>query len=258
MTVKNEGKTKQPSEYKKGDTLYGIVIEKVYFSNNDLGFLIIKGRDDKDIHVFGRSTAKISHLLAETKFLISDFKLNDMEKEIFNYQRVIAINTFLLGDEEASRNILNELLNKLYQRKIIKKKVWYIGVFLTIMILAIVLSVQSYFLENYKLYFKIAALGAIGGFISLNLKLDKVEFQISEGTISYVVVSIYKVIFSMLTSIVCYFLIQSNLIFGALNSFNSNNYFFIYSISALAGFSESLLPNIFNHLEKTYKNNTKE
>lgn len=253
MEPNKKRKIEKLSEYKKGMKIAGVTIEKIYFSNNELEFIIIKGKEDGEIHVFGGNTSKIDHLLAETKFFLSNFKLNEKDKEMFNYQRVIAINACLVGEIETSKEILEKLLKKLFERKVVSKKIWYIGVFFLMMVTMIVLSIQPFLFTNYKLYFKIATFGAVGGFISLNLKLNKVEFQLSEGTVSYVVVSLYKAVFSMLTSVVCYFLIESNLIFGALNSSNANNYFFIYSISALAGFSESLLPNIFNHIEKTYQ-----
>ena len=88
--------------------------------------------------------------------------------------------------------------------------------------------------------------GAFGGFISLNTRLEKIEFRLYEGTLSYILVSIFKLSFSCVSSIIVYFLIESDLI---LSTFK-NSPGIIYIAATLAGFSESLLPNIFSGLEK--------
>ena len=207
--------------------------------------------------VFGGAPIEIEHLLAECKYLTSSLKFSSRSSiEIFDYQRAVAINSYLLGEIDTSKKILLSLLNKLHERKILTKKLWYIGIFLIVTIFMIFLSI---YLEHFKYvsFLKIATFGSIGGFISLNLKLQKVKFEVSESTLSYIFVSIYKVVFCMLTSIISYFLIKSDLILGVVQA-NSNSDFFIYAIATLAGFSESLLPNIFKSIESsTYDNDNK-
>ena len=201
------------------------------------------------IHAFGVDLSLIEDLLAECKYLTETLIITKKEREMFDYQRAIAINSFLLGQEKNSRKILDELKEKLQKRKILIKKLWYIGIFLVI---TIAMIVGSLILEQWKSckYTRIATFGAIGGFISLNIRLKEIKFEISDSTLSYIIVSLYKVIFSMLASIIVYFLIESDIILGILKEETTNQMYFLYVVSTMAGFSESLLPNIFKGIEE--------
>lgn len=245
----NELNKKKPSHLRANSKIDGRVIKKVYFSNDDKNYIIFKAEEDEDITFLGsEQPTMIEHLLAECKFLISSSNLDKESKEMFDYQIAVAINCFMLGEIENSKKILELIVEKLHNKMILKKKLWYIGVFLFVTLFMICFSMSF---DNFKYikYFKIATFGAIGGFISLNIKLEEIKFEISESKASYIIVSIYKVMFSMLTSIVSYFLIESELVLGVIKSNSSNSLYFIYAIATLAGFSESLLPNIFKSIE---------
>ena len=239
-------------EYKRGMNIYGVKIKKIYFANKEKEFIILKGEEDNNIHVFGGDLSEIEYLLAECKYMTESLTARDKELEMFDYQRAIAINTFLLGQKENSKKILIELREKLQQRKILFKKLWYIGIFLSVTVIMILGSV---FIKEwiYAKFIRIATFGAIGGFISLNIRLNEIKFEISDSTISYIFVSLYKVIFSMLASIIVFFLIESDFILGIIKTESSNQLYFLYVISTLAGFSESLLPNIFKGIEDKVK-----
>lgn len=244
----NQKKRRSILEYKKGMSIYGVKIKKIYFANKEKEFIILKGEEDNNIHVFGGDLSEIEDLLAECKYMTESLAITEKECEMFDYQRAIAINTFLLGKKENSKKILIELNEKLQQRKILFKKLWYIGIFLSVTVIMIICSL---FIKEwiYTKFIRIATFGAIGGFISLNIRLNEIKFEISDSTISYIVVSLYKVIFSMLASIIVFFLIESDLILGIIKTKSSNQLYFLYVISTLAGFSESLLPNIFKGIE---------
>lgn len=233
-------------QYKVGDTIYGLKIQKIYFANQQKEFIIL--RADNNIQVYGGDLSEIEDLIAECRYLIESLKISGKAREVFDYQRAIAMNTFLLGKKENGRNILMNLKEKLEKRKILCKKLWYIGIFLSV---TIIMILGTLFIKNWEYIklFKIATFGSIGGFISLNMRLEEMKFEISESTLSYILVSLYKVIFSMLASIVVYFLIESDLIFGIIKSESSNQLYFLYVIATISGFSESLLPNIFKEIE---------
>jgi hypothetical protein len=240
--------------------VYGYTVKKLYFAeDNETSRFIIFKDENNEIRVFGGNLKKIEYLLAECKYLSE--KVNGSPRELFDYQRAIAMNCCFHGEVESSIRILKALLVKLHQRQVIAKKLWYIGVFFLVTVLMIITSISLNQFPYIK-YVKVATFGAIGGFISLNLKLQKIKFKISESTISYIIISIYKVAFSMLTSIVCYFLIESELLLGIIKNTTSQNNYFIYAIATLAGFSESLLPNIFKNMEngtgKDNNNKSKE
>ena len=75
--------------------------------------------------------------------------------------------------------------------------------------------------------------------------LDKVNFCISEGTLSYIVVSVYKMVFACISGIIFYLLIQSDIILSAVKHSDG----VAYIVATIAGFSERLLPNIFAKIE---------
>lgn len=255
---KDDKINKKMPRYREGQTIHNYIIEKIYFANYDKNFIIIKAKDNNEIMVFGATPKKIVHLLSECNYLTKNFVRSKKKKEMFEYQRAIAINTYLIGEEEKSKEILKELLSKLQEKIVIKKKLWYIGIYLSIIIFMICLSIfGNYieFLEQYIKYIKIATFGTFGGFIALNVKLNEIKFDISESSMSYVMISLYKLVFAMISSIISYFFIESELILSVIKNNNSNNLYLIYTIATLAGFSESLLPNMFKNIEKDTNNN---
>ena len=245
------------TDFKEGDKISSFILEKIYFANNEKNFIIAKVQNDSEIKVFGETPTKIVHLLSECNYLTKNFIKYKRSKQMFEYQRAIAINTYLVGEEEKSIEILNKLLEKIREKIVIKKKLCYIGVYLVIVVLMIFLSIkgdQFLNLNQYEKYVKIATCGSFGGFIALNIKLKDIKFDISESTISYILISIYKLVFAMISSIISYFFIESELILSVIKNNIPNSIYLIYTIATLAGFSESLLPNIFKNLE----NNTVE
>lgn len=257
MDSENEvGKTNKIEhmyQYKVGQHIQGDIIKKIYFYNDELKYIIIKNQAD-EIRVFGGTQIKsISSLLAECNHLL-EFARGERMKETINYEKALAINEALLGHVEESEKILNGTIEKIKKSEIVRKKLFYIGIYLAVtaimVLLTVILSNSNVLGEKTLHFFKIAMFGSLGGFISLNIRLKKVEFEIAEKTFSYVLVSIYKLAFAMVSSIISYFLIESELIFSALK-YGSTNYLYLeYIVATVAGFSESLLPNIFSNFEK--------
>lgn len=249
-TNKKSVQTKKISNYREGDKYKNKIIKRLYFSNSEKKFMIFKTEDDI-VRACGANFEHITHQLAESKYLTEQVK-DKKAKEWYDYQRATAMNTYLIGQQEKSKDILRDLIYKLQQRQIVQKKIWYIGIFLGITIIMFLVSIIfSSFGMNfyYTKYIKIATFGAIGGFISLNIKLSDMKFEVSESTWSYIIVSIYKVVFSMLTAIISYFLIESDIILSVLKNDSTDNMYLVYTVATLAGFSESLLPNIFKSIE---------
>lgn len=254
-----EKKRKEISDYYEGDTYKKWTIRKIYFRNVEKKYMIIK-TDDNIVRVCGPSPTNIAALLGECLMLSEGIAVK--KREWCNYQRALAINTYLLGEQEDSEQILLELINKLKQREIVKKRLIYIGVYLSLVMVVLLSSICLTICWNtfpYINYLKMATFGAIGGFISLNLRLNDLKFEVSESTGSYIMVSIYKMVFSMLAGLVSYFLIKSDLMLSAIKVNGEMNKYLTYTIAILSGFSESLLPNIFKTLEnETHEKKTED
>ena len=118
-------KVKKMTDYKIGGYIYDHKIKKIYFANNEKNFIILKLEDNDEVIVFGETPKEIVHLLAECNYLTKNFVKNKKRKEMFEYQRAVAINTYLIGEEEKSKEILHKLLNKL-QEKIVLSKSYHI------------------------------------------------------------------------------------------------------------------------------------
>lgn len=241
-------------EYRPGDTIQGDTIEKVYFANDDKKYIIIKNTQ-REIKFYGMELPQnIAPLLAQCGSLIEFVDASEKLRNRVDYEKALAINEALLGNVEKSEIILFETINKIKQSEIVKKKVVYVGTYLAItvamVLLTLILPVFDFEDKSYLHFVKIAMFGSLGGFISLNFRLEEIEFEIFENTKNYFLVSIYKLAFAMVSSIISYFLIESDLILSVFKN-GSENYIYVeYMVAALAGFSERLLPNIFSSFEK--------
>ena len=209
---------------------------------------IIYQNESEEVAYYGEMhVSEITPYLGECNFL-RDMAHGKRIKKWVDYQKASALNEFFLGKSDKSIEILSKCMEVVKQKEISRKKMVYIGVYLgiTIFLLLVWLIMKIKFPEIvYIKYVSIALFGALGGFISLNYRLDKVNFCISEGTLSYIVVSVYKMVFACISGIIFYLLIQSDIILSAVKHSDG----VAYIVATIAGFSERLLPNIFAKIE---------
>lgn len=233
---------------KVGDIFKGHIVKKKFYYDNEKGFFIFGNEKDEVIFFSQKQVTEISQLLGRCN-LMRDMVHSRKMKSWIDAQKASALNEFFCEHKEKSEEILKECIEMAEKRELARKKMIYIGTYLgvtMIFLLLILLSNRFNINKTTIKYLYICMFGAFGGFISLNTRLEKIEFRLYEGTLSYILVSIFKLAFSCLSSIVVYFLIESDLILSAFK----NSPGIIYIAAALAGFSESLLPNIFSGLEK--------
>lgn len=239
----------------EGDSIKGSIVKKKYFYDNRLGFIIFKNEKDDVAFFASKQITNISSLLGQCN-LMKELTHSEKFKEWIDRQKAWALNEFFLNNEEKSKEILVECIETAKHKEKARKKIIYIGMYLAVVALLIIILaiVQSFCPEwIYIKYLNIMIFGAFGGFISLNTRLEKVEFNLYERTWSYILVSIYKIIFACISSIITYFLIESDMVLSALKDSQG----IIYIAAALSGFSESLLPNIFSGIEKDIVENKK-
>lgn len=245
--VNEEKKKKRISNLVEGTTINGQIIKEVYFYDDERNYIIFKN-DKGEVRYFGSApVSEINSYLGECNFLREMSHGNRIKKWV-DYQKASALNEFFLGKNDDSIEILNKCMEVIRQKEIARKKLIYIGAYLgiTILLLIIWMIIKMKCPEfEYLEYVSIALFGAFGGFISLNYRLEKVDFCISEGTVSYIMVSIYKMAFACISGIVFYLLIQSDIILSAVKESTGVT----YVVATVAGFSERLLPNIFAKIE---------
>lgn len=248
-------KVKQIPQYKVGDKIYEDEIAKKYFFDSSKEYIIFQNTLGEIKH-YGKEhiPQATAFLLAQCNSLMGLVRNRKMCERV-NYDKAFAINEALLGNVESSEKILKESIERIKQSEVVWKKICYIGIYLLSVVLMLLLMLilpyaQPELYEKYQQYLKIATFGSLGGFISLNIRLKKVEFEISETTWSYVVVSVYKMVFAIVSSLISYFLVEAELVFTAFKDVSANYIYLEYTVAALAGFSESLLPNIFSGFAK--------
>lgn len=234
---------------KVGNNFKGRIVEKVFYYDNEKRFIIFKAKNEGVTFFAQKQVTEISQLLGRCNLMRDEMVHGQKMKSWIDAQKAAALNEFFCDNKEKSEEILKECIEMAEKRELARKKMIYIGTYLgvTVLFLILALLLKCYNIDNPIIkYVYICMFGAFGGFISLNTRLEKVEFRLYEGTISYILVSIFKLSFSCVSGIIVYLLIESDLILSAFK----NSEGIIYIAATLAGFSESLLPNIFSGLEK--------
>lgn len=161
------------------------------------------------------------------------------------------------GNLEQSEDQLENLkleIDSQYKNQF-RNRLRYLGTVLTFVIGCIVLSVLTYncnwFTDmpiNRHLIFTVAA-GAIGGFISVSRRIRQMVFEKDVDWYLYVFYGFERAIISIFGAIIIYFTIKSNFTFGVVNDLD-NPIFGIMVFAFIAGFSETLIPNLLIKLEK--------
>lgn len=100
-----------------------------------------------------------------------------------------------------------------------------------------------------KNFIFIATAGAIGSFLSVSRRLRKTIFEKGVHSASYIIYGLERTCISIFSSIIIYFAIKSNLIFGLSNELEKPILAYIV-FGVVAGFSETLVPNLLIKLER--------
>jgi len=94
--------------------------------------------------------------------------------------------------------------------------------------------------------------GSLGGFISITRRLKQTIFDKDVKYYLYIFYAIERMLIAIVAGVTIYFAIKSNLIFGVVTKLEKPIFgYFIFSI--VAGFSETLIPNMLITLEKKGK-----
>lgn len=246
--LKEKESKKRLDNIKEGEEFKGSVVKKKYFYDNNKQFIIFEN-EKEDVVFFGsKPITNISSIWGQCN-LMKELTHSKKFKKWINMQKAWALNEFFLDNEEKSKEVLLECIETAKHKEKARKKLIYIGMYLGMVVfLLLCLLMVRYFDPGWQYikYLNIMVFGSFGGFISLNTRLEKIEFSLYERTWSYILVSIYKITFACISSIIVYFLIESDMVLSALKDSQG----IIYIAAVLAGFSESLLPNIFSGIEK--------
>lgn len=121
--------------------------------------------------------------------------------------------------------------------------------------LVIAFAIGTYYNGCYKKFehlhnlIYVVAGGCVGGFFSLSIGLNKIVCEKDVAWWLYIIYGIERIIIALLASAIVYFAIQADLVFSICKKMT--NPVIGYVIFAIvAGFSETLVPNLLTRLEK--------
>jgi hypothetical protein len=136
-----------------------------------------------------------------------------------------------------------------------KHRLRYLITLVAITMGLILFSIDTYYnkryfqMPNIRIFIFVLTGGSIGGFLSVSRRLRKTVFEKDVNKYLYIIYGIERVFISILGAIIIFFAIKSNLAFGIVNELTKPAYGFIL-FSIVAGFSETLIPNLLIRLEK--------
>ncbi|WP_271765467.1 hypothetical protein [Aquimarina algiphila] len=162
----------------------------------------------------------------------------------------------ITGNPEEAKTQFDSLIDEIeteYKNQY-KHRIKYLVTTVVFLVLEIILSIVIYsnnlFQElvhiRYLIYISTAA--SIGGFISITRRLKQMNFEKDVHPLIYIFYSLERMIIALMAGVVIYFAIQSDLIFGIVKNLEKPIYGYIV-FGVVAGFSETLIPNLLINLE---------
>jgi hypothetical protein len=177
---------------------------------------------------------------------------NDRKK--FALKKAMALADYFNGDIESGTKIMSDLIISIKRYKKLKSKLTYLLSAITFVIInmTIALLINTIWKENIdnnviKL-FTIMTFGSLGGSISIFNKISNFELDIDASFSLQVVEAVSRIFLSMISSLIIYIFISSDLILGIFNNFE--NPYILYTFSIISGFSENFIPSLIMKVKK--------
>lgn len=241
------------TDFKKGyNSLFGKVTNIYYRSNNfviyetDKSGNIVHSTSDIDI----KCTIELHPLLIQIDSLLTSRK----ERRKYASTVAVAYADCFRGIPESGKNLLQNLIPAIQKYKKLKSRLGYMLSALSFVVLNIILCtlINTVWLESLNKYliilFTIGTFGSLGGLISILIKIPKLELDIEGTTFLQVLDGFSRIFLSMISSIIIFVLIKSNIFLGIINDINDNNVYYAFAI--VSGFSETFIPDIIKSIEK--------
>ena len=241
-------------EYKPGDIINGHEIKSIFASANN--YIVYSAKQSrKAVSFFHRGYPEdtfrpVAALLTQ---------INGMRKRLSNCNRynsnvAAAYVECLSRNPENAIQILETVKQQIERDFIHEAKIGYLKIFLGLILLNVSISLFFFYTKNYiqydllREYFTVATFGSFGGFLSTMYKINRLSFENEDNKSLLFFLSISRVILSMLSSVIIYILIKSNIILGILNK--AENIYVYYIFAVVAGFSETFIPDILKKIER--------
>ncbi len=242
-------------DYQEGDELFGRIITKVYGATNK--YIVYETENMGNVAYHTVNTINAIELLKPIRPILTDiFELVTTKKVRLKFAFRVATAYMCCFNEnpKTALKILEKTNESVINSKKFRSKLFYLSSCLVLVILNLVIAYLindvfvSYLSSTCILLFTIATFGSIGGFLSVSININKLDLDIYSGAIIQIVLGLTRIFIAMLSSLIIFAIIKSNLVLGIINDVN-NNYIF-YTLAVVSGFSETFVPNIIKYIEK--------
>jgi|WetSurSiteA1Bulk_404760.scaffolds.fasta_scaffold02268_2 hypothetical protein len=244
-------KQKSLADYNEGDIYKGETITTLYAAKPD--YLIFEGNDSGEVTVatdnpeIRKRCSEISQQIS----IVTEYLVTRRQKQKYIDQIGLAYTEAIEGNIEEAKKISNKLITRIELYKINLGRFYYLLSCLSIVIIALVFS---YFLKRYRFIpeiipqFFIMTYASIGGFLSVAKDIKKIQVDSAEFGWFQWFYGATRILISMLSGLIIYVLVKSELILPGLNA--ENNDYIVCMLAIVAGFSESMIPNLLKRIEE--------
>lgn len=211
----------------------------------------------------------------DPKFVSHETNYEEIKKEVNEIKAVLfkgkrenalkhliapAISKGIKGDTSGAKAMLNELKTRIENEYLdsFKKKIYYSASSLLVVLILTALSYWTYCdwiswgttdKSLTKLFLYSATAGSLGGYISLALKLRKIDIDSGLPISNVLFYGIERMIISVFNGILIVIIIRSDLLLSVINQSDNPQWGYL-TFSIIAGFSENYIPDVLNKLEK--------
>ena len=255
-TGRNEAPKIPYSDYNVDDYFDGDVIGQIFSAHKN--FLIYREKGSYTVSVYyndeipeyKRNLSKLSHKIA----LLKGCVCNKQEHNKYNTRIALAYREALHSNIETAMSIFDGILKDAPAFKKNLARVFYLVSCFSVVLLTATISIlqDTLFQLDYLIpYLKIMLYGSLGGFISVTISIRTLDLDFNFYNWSQLIYGAFRIVIAIISAIISFLLVKSDIIFTNLDS---ENMYLYYVIAVMAGFSETWIPNTLKKMDKDNRN----
>jgi len=243
------------SELNEGDSHKNEKITKLFAAKDDM-YIIYEGNNNGEVTIDTNDAVlrqRCSELSSRIS-VITEYLVSRSDKRKYVSQIGLAYAEAIEDKIDFAKSICDKLIVRIELYKSNIGRFYYL---VTCLILVILCLLFSFILNRFKIipeivpHFYVMTFASIGGFLSISKNIKKLKIDSSDFGWFQIFYGFTRIIISMFSGLIIYALMKSELLLPKLNS--NENFYIVCIMGVLAGFSESLIPNLFNSLESKAK-----
>jgi hypothetical protein len=182
---------------------------------------------------------------------------NKSLKNSFRISHIRALIMVASGNIEGANALLDEEEKRLLKFGMLARRLNYLLSCMIALLVAvsvtIILAMVPNVRDDYIFYSLIVTCGSLGAFLSVITNLNKLEIDRYASIFTNIVAGVSRIIIGIIGAIFAFLLIRADIMLGIVDKLNSE--YAILAISVVAGFSETLVPNIMKKIEEKQSGN---